>query len=57
MKDWNLKAVWDEIKRTLGSGERDDDSSEDQSSDPTLLFHLMFTAPLLLGLLMMARRA
>ena len=58
MKDWNLKAVWDEIKRTLGSpDEADDDSSDEQSSDPTLLFHLMFTAPLLLGLLMMARRA
>ena len=57
MKDWNPKALWDELVRTL-SGTEDDDRKSDgeQSSDPTLLFHLMFTAPLLLGLLMMAKR-
>ena len=55
MKDWDLKALWAELKRTLG-GEPDDDGEGEQSSDPTLLYHLMFTAPLLLGLLLAMRR-
>ena len=53
MSNWNPKGLWDELKRTFQGSSEDDD---EQSSDPTLLFHLMFTAPLLLGLLAMARR-
>lgn len=53
MSNWNPKGLWDELKRTFG-GASDDD--EEQSSDPTLLFHLMFTAPLLIGILAMVRR-
>ena len=53
MANWNPKSLWDELKRTFERDEADDD---EQSSDPTLLFHLMLTAPLLIGLLAMARR-
>ena len=53
MSDWNPKSLWDELKRTFARDESDD---EEQSSDPTLLFHMMFTAPLLLGVLAMVRR-
>ena len=53
MSDWNPKSLWDELKRTFGGRDEDDD---EQSSDPTLLFHLMFIAPLLIGVLAMIRR-
>ena len=54
MSDWNPKSLWDELRKALqGPGEDDDD---EQSSDPTLLFHMMVTAPLLLALIAMARR-
>ena len=53
MSDWNPKSLWDELKRTF---ERDNSDDEEQSSDPTLLFHMMFTAPLVIGVLAMVRR-
>ena len=53
MSQWDPKTLWDELKRTFGGWTNDD---EEQSSDPTLLFHLMFTAPLLLGVLALMRR-
>jgi hypothetical protein len=53
MSNWNPKSLWDELKRTFEGWTNDD---EEQSSDPTLLFHLMFTAPLLIGLLTMLRK-
>ena len=56
MKVWDPKALWNEVKRAFSGTEDDDRQSDEQSGDPTLLFHMMFTAPLLLGLIMMARR-
>ena len=53
MGDWNPKGLWDELKRTFQSASDDDD---EQSGDPTLLFHMMLTAPLLIGLLAMIRK-
>ena len=53
MKDRDPKSLWDELRKTL-QGPADED--DEQSSDPTLLFHLMATAPLLLALIAMARR-
>ena len=53
MSNWNPKGLWDELKRAFGGWNDDDD---EQSSDPTLLFHLMFLAPLLLGVLAMIRK-
>jgi len=53
MSHWNPKAIWDELLRTLRGADEDRD---DQAADPNLLFHLLFTAPLLLSLLAMAKR-
>ena len=53
MSPWNPKGLWDELKRTFEGWTNDDD---EQSSDPTLVFHLLFTAPLLIGLLAMVHR-
>jgi hypothetical protein len=53
MKDWDPKSLWDELRRTLQGWMNED---EEQSSDPTLLFHMMVTAPLVIGLLIMVSR-
>jgi hypothetical protein len=53
MSHWDPKSLWDELKRTFQSSSDDD---EEQSTDPTLLFHMMFTAPILIGLLAMVRK-
>jgi hypothetical protein len=53
MRDWDPKRLWDELLQAfLGRDEEDDE----EVGDPTLLLHLMFTAPLLLALLALARR-
>lgn len=53
MSNWNPKRLWEELVETLlGS----DDERDERSFDPNLAFHLMFIAPLLMGLLLLARR-
>ena len=48
------KSLWDELMRALrGRGDDDDDRS---AVDPNVVFHLLFTLPLLIGLLATARR-
>lgn len=54
MRDWNPKSLWDELRRTLQGWI--DEEDEEQSADPTLLFHLLFTAPLIIGILVMVKR-
>lgn len=54
MSHWNPKSLWDEFIKTLTGT---DEERRDRSVDPSLLFHMMFTAPLLLGLLLMVKRA
>ncbi len=60
MSDWNPKSLWDELVRALRGWPRDERGKrgkrDEKSADPTLMFHLLLTAPLLLGLLLMARR-
>jgi hypothetical protein len=53
MSQWDPKSLWDELKRTFRWSSDDD---EEQSTDPTLLFHMIFTAPILIGLLAMVRK-
>lgn len=55
MKEWDPKSVWEELRKTLRSWTGDDDD-ERRTVDPSLLFHLMITVPLMLALLTMARR-
>src|SRR5688572_20451908 len=53
MRDWDPKSLWDEFRKTLLGPAEDDD---EQSSDPTLFFHMLVTLPLLLALIAIARR-
>jgi hypothetical protein len=53
MKDWSPRTIWHRLREALESllgGEAGDD-------EPELLFHLAFTAPFVLAILMMLRRA
>lgn len=57
MKDWNPKALWDELRRAFhGWMEGEDDDEGEKAQDPALMFHMLFTVPLLLGLFVMMRR-
>jgi hypothetical protein len=60
MRERNLKALWEELVQAFHGwmDQHDDDDEGEQAQDPSLVFHLLFTAPLLLGLFaMMTRRA
>lgn len=51
------KRLWDELVASLrGWMGSDAEEDEEQASDPNLAFHLMFAAPLIIGLLVMVRR-
>lgn len=57
MRDMDPKSLWDELVASLrGWMEPDSEEDEEQASDPSLAFHLMFAAPLIIGLLVMVRR-
>jgi hypothetical protein len=55
MRNWNPKSLWDELKRAF-HGWMDGDDEGEKAQDPSLMFHLLFTAPLLLGLFAMMTR-
>jgi hypothetical protein len=57
MKDAN-ESLWNQFLRAFDhwlDDERDDDG-EEASEDPALMYHLMFTAPLVIGFLAIVRR-
>jgi hypothetical protein len=58
MKRVGPKGLWDQLLRKVNSWLDDDldDDDEQASEDPSLLFHLMLTAPLLIGFLVLVRR-
>lgn len=56
MADWNPKELWNELRQAIDDwmvGERDGEG--EQADDPTLLFHLCFTAPLVIAAIALAR--
>lgn len=59
MADWKPKDLWNELRRAIDDwmAPGDDREEGEQAGDPTLLFHLCFTAPLVIGVLAMLRRA
>lgn len=58
MKDWDPKSLWQQLRRRLDDWmEGEVEGDPEQADDPTLLFHLCFTTPFVIGLLMMVRRA
>ena len=52
MSQWDPKSLWDELVQAF----RDWGEDEEQAKDPSLAFHLLFTAPLLLALLALMKR-
>jgi hypothetical protein len=50
--------LWDQLLRKVNSWLDDDldDDEEQASEDPSLVFHLMLTAPLVIGFLVIVRR-
>lgn len=56
MKAPKRESLWDQLLRAFDDW-LDDGDEEQASDDPSLLYHLMLTAPLIIGLLAIARRA
>jgi hypothetical protein len=54
MKDPEPKTLWDELRQAFDDWMGND--PEQAEDDPSLLFHLLLTAPLLMGLVMILRR-
>lgn len=55
MANRNPKSLWDELRSFIGWVDEDDDEGE-QAQDPALLFHLLFTVPLVVTMLATTRR-
>jgi hypothetical protein len=53
MKPWNPKTVWRRVRNSV----RDWMQPEEAEPDPSLLFHLAFTMPLVIGVLVALRQA
>ena len=51
MEHWNPRRLWTQFRDAL-RGLMDDEDDEESSQDPSLTFHLTFSAPLFLALLM-----
>ena len=48
MRDWSPRSLWHALRETVARWMDEGDTDE---VDPALLFHLSFTAPLLIGLI------
>jgi hypothetical protein len=59
--DWQPERVWESVRRRvlewMGVDEGHDGQSNEEEADPTLLFHMSVSAPLLIALLMLMRRS
>lgn len=58
MKDAKHDSLWSQFLRAFNHWLDDDldDDQEQASEDPSLMYHLMFTAPLVIGFLAIVRR-
>lgn len=50
MRDWKPKTLWDELLRTFQGWMDEDEQEDEQTRDPTLIFHVLFTAPLVIAI-------
>ena len=61
MGEWHPERIWQSVRRQVEEWMGVDDSPEAQSNedeaDPTMLFHLSVTAPIVIALLILMRRA
>ena len=55
MGNRNPKSLWDELRAFIGWVDDDDDEGE-HAQDPGLLFHLLFTVPLVITVFATTRR-
>nr|AUN35570.1 hypothetical protein [uncultured bacterium] len=55
MKRRKPKTIWDELRAVL-NGRPDDDDEGEQAQDPALLFHVLFTVPLVIAVFSAFRR-
>jgi hypothetical protein len=54
MRNRDPKSLWDEVRAFLGWA--DEDEEGEQAQDPALLFHLLFTVPLVVAIVSASRR-
>ena len=55
MRNRHPRNLWEELRAFIGIPDDDDDEGE-QAQDPALLFHLLFTVPLVITVFATARR-
>lgn len=55
-KHQDPKTLWDELLRAFHGWMNPDEDEGEQAQDPSLMFHLLFTVPLLIGLYTMMTR-
>ncbi|HET7728742.1 MAG TPA: hypothetical protein VFK48_01800 [Usitatibacter sp.] len=58
MKRSEPKGLWEEIRSAFSQWLDGDpsDAEEEASDDPSMMFHLLFTMPLIIGILVTVRR-
>ena len=49
------KTIWDELRSVL-EGRPDDDDEGEQAQDPALIFHALFTVPMVIAIFAVFRR-
>ena len=61
MADWQPGRVWESVRQRvlewMGAEDAHEASSGEEEADPMLLFHLSITAPMVIGVLILMRRA
>ena len=55
MRKRKPRTLWDDLRDVL-NGRPDDDDEGEQAQDPALLFHALFTVPLVIALFSAFRR-
>jgi hypothetical protein len=59
--DWQPQQIWESVRQRvrewMGVEDTQDSHSQEDEADPSLLFHLSISAPLLIALLMLMRRS
>jgi len=49
------RTIWDELRAVL-NGRPDDDEEGEQAQDPALVFHALFTVPMVIAIFAVFRR-
>jgi hypothetical protein len=61
MADWQPGGIWESLRQRvldwIGADDARDASPDEDEVDPTLMFHLAVTAPVVIGVLVLMRRA